>query len=123
MQLSNPAARWKMAAGQTNNAMAAVALLQGEKRTVGRLPGAAGGGKPKEVSSLASKHGMHSFAESETEAFTTHVNDCLKDDVDCRHLLPIPEGTMEIFETVRRGTRLGRGASHTRRKHLARIAP
>ena len=100
VQLSNPAARWKMAAGQTNNAMAAVALLQGEKRTVGRLPGAAGGGKPKEVSSLASKHGMHSFAESETEAFTTHVNDCLKDDVDCRHLLPIPEGTMEIFETV-----------------------
>ena len=37
MQLSNPAARWKMAAGQSNNAMAAVALLQGEKRTVGMV--------------------------------------------------------------------------------------
>ena len=55
---------------------------------------------------------MHSFAESETEAFTTHVNDCLKDDPDCRHLLPIPEGTMEIFETVREG-RVSDGAPPT----------
>lgn len=43
----------------------------------------------------------HSFAESETIAFTIHINKTLSPDPDCHHLLPIAEDSLDIFEQLR----------------------
>jgi len=54
----------------------------------------------------------HSFAESETIAFTRHINEVLSGDDDCAHLLPMPEGSTEIFETVKDGVLLCKLINH-----------
>ena len=48
----------------------------------------------------------HTFAESETEAFTLHVNDVLADDPELSHLLPLRGGSMDIFEAAKDGVLL-----------------
>ncbi|KAL3919200.1 MAG: hypothetical protein SGPRY_005718, partial [Prymnesium sp.] len=48
----------------------------------------------------------HSFAESETRAFTLHVNQSLAQDEDCAHLLPIAEDTFDLFEALKDGVLL-----------------
>ena len=56
---------------------------------------------------LATRQGAsHTFAESETEAFTLHVNDTLGDDPELSHLLPLRGGSMDIFEAAKDGVLL-----------------
>jgi len=72
----------------------------------------------------------HSFAESETIAFTRHVNDTLASDPDCTHVLPIAEDGLEIFEVLKDGVVLCKLINHavadtvdTRCVHLGNDRP
>ena len=44
---------------------------------------------------------IHTVNEAEKIAFTSHVNDVLKDDQDVKNRLPIPD--KEIFDAVQDG--------------------
>jgi len=48
----------------------------------------------------------HSFAESETRAFTAHVNDSLAADAECAHLLPLNEASLQLFDALKDGVLL-----------------
>ena len=81
----SPISRWQRATGTLSNANAAIALFRAETKRRGST-----------MTSVSGISGAtHSFAESETIAFTKHVNETFEGDTDCSHLLPIPDESME----------------------------
>jgi len=102
----------KKFASAANNKLAAAAVFGGLKERVKNKEGGAGEGN-KSVAVAKSKFGAtHSFAESETIAFTRHINETLDGDPDCAHLLPMSEDSTEIFETVKDGVLLCKLINH-----------
>lgn len=52
---------------------------------------------------LKSEHATHSFSDEEKIAFTEYVNDCLGDDPDCAHFMPLEPTDMSLFPACRDG--------------------
>jgi len=64
--------------------------------------------KQKELIQVKGAVGTHSFSEEEMAAFSEHLNNCLADDPDCKHLLPIDEKNMDLCEKVQDGILLSK---------------
>jgi plastin-1 len=57
----------------------------------------------KELIKVKGASGMHSFAQEELSAFSNHFNNCLKEDADLKHLLPIESESLDLLRKVRDG--------------------
>ncbi|XP_075876485.1 plastin-3-like [Nelusetta ayraudi] len=55
------------------------------------------------TSELSSEGTQHSFSEEEKIAFTNWINTALKDDPDCKHVLPMDPDSDALFKSVRDG--------------------
>lgn len=55
------------------------------------------------TSELSSEGTQHSFSEEEKIAFTNWINTALKDDPDCKHVLPMNPDSDALFKSVRDG--------------------
>ncbi|KAL1522012.1 hypothetical protein AB1Y20_021657 [Prymnesium parvum] len=109
--------RRSMGEGLTNAKGAKAFFAASERRNGGgkRVTVAARGKAAGEaaVRSVRSAMGAtHSFAESETRAFTLHVNQSLGGDEDCAHLLPLDEESLDIFEALKDGMLLCKLINH-----------
>jgi len=59
--------------------------------------------KQKALVTVAGHVGVHSFAEEEMSAFSEHLNQCLGQDKDLKHLLPIETKGMDLCKKVKDG--------------------
>jgi len=70
---------------------------------------ASGGGfgdvyvKNANVNVVTSKHATHTFSDDEKESFVEHINSCLGNDADLKHLVPINTKNLALFEAVKDG--------------------
>ncbi|XP_075426216.1 plastin-1 isoform X2 [Ascaphus truei] len=55
------------------------------------------------TSSISSQGTQHSYSEEEKIAFANWINEALKDDSDCQHLLPMKPSTSSLFTSLRDG--------------------
>ncbi|MBN3272602.1 PLSI protein, partial [Polyodon spathula] len=55
------------------------------------------------TSEISSEGTQHSYSEEEQVAFVNWINKALKDDPDCRHLLPMDPNDESLFKSVRDG--------------------
>lgn len=59
--------------------------------------------KQKELIQVQGHSGVHSFAEEEMSAFAEHINQCLAEDKDLKHLLPVDTKGLDLCKKVRDG--------------------
>jgi hypothetical protein len=53
---------------------------------------------------VASTFAQHSFSDEEKASFVDYINDCLRNDPDCKHLgLPLNPDSMDLFKACRDG--------------------
>jgi len=64
--------------------------------------------KQKELIQVKGHSGVHSFSQEEMDAFSEHLNQCLKDDKDLKHLLPIDFKTPDLCRKVYDGLLLSK---------------
>jgi len=64
--------------------------------------------KQKELIQVAGHSGVHSFSEEEMSAFAEHLNQCLQDDKDLKHLLPIETKGVDLCKKVYDGLLLSK---------------
>jgi len=62
--------------------------------------------KEKKLHDVEGKHGKHSYSEEECEAFTSHINNVLKDDPDLKDMLPVK--SEHLFEVIGDGILLNK---------------
>jgi len=59
--------------------------------------------KQKELVQVQGHSGVHSFAEEEMAAFSEHLNQCLGEDKDLKHLMPLEGKGMDLCKKVKDG--------------------
>jgi plastin-1 len=59
--------------------------------------------KQKELVQVQGTVGVHSFAEEEMAAFSEHLNQCLGQDKDLKHLMPLESKGMDLCKKVKDG--------------------
>lgn len=64
--------------------------------------------KQKELIQVQGHSGVHSFSEEEMSAFAEHMNQCLKDDKDLKHLLPVETKGTDLCRKVYDGLLLSK---------------